>query len=244
MGKCLKLTREELAEKPIPKPMSETHKVIPHLEFIQGVEAAFCGNDYEVSGDSIVVNESGNLLFATLELRPLKEELRSSREYGLTVGLRSSYNQRLPLGVVAGYRVVVCSNMAFSGDFSPIFRKHTKNAEVSEVAASAVGAWLKQSTQLNSQVQLLKDKLVPDREAEKFLYDFFVVQKLAPLRLLPEIHRSYFDGEYETVPQREAFRKRNLWSLSNAVTYAFRGLKEFPKVEATAALARTLALIA
>jgi hypothetical protein len=37
-----------------------------------------------------------------------------------SIGLRNSHDKSMRLAMTCGYRVFVCSNMAFSGDFTPV----------------------------------------------------------------------------------------------------------------------------
>jgi hypothetical protein len=59
----------------------------------------------------------------------------------------------------------------------------------------------------------------------------------APRSLLPEVHRLYFN------PQYEEFAARTLWSLSNAFTSAFKTLDPIPQFKATAKLGGFLATL-
>ena len=49
-----------------------------------------------------------------------------------------------------------------------------------------------------------------------------------PRQMMPTVHANYFD------PDHEDFRSRNLWSLSNAFTSAFKALGPLKQYEATA----------
>ena len=62
-------------------------------------------------------------------------------------------------------------------------------------------------------------------------YSAFIDGKLeAPRRLLPDVHRLYFEPEY---PE---FSAQTMWSLSNAFTSAFKQLDPIPQFKATAKL--------
>src|SRR5216684_4991561 len=60
-------------------------------------------------------------MFGELDLETQMEGCRFS------IGIRNSHDKSLRLGLTAGMRVFVCSNMAFSGDFTPVLAKHTKS---------------------------------------------------------------------------------------------------------------------
>ena len=44
-----------------------------------------------------------------------------------SIGIRNSHDKSMRLGLTVGYRLFVCENMAFSGDFEPVLAKHSKN---------------------------------------------------------------------------------------------------------------------
>jgi hypothetical protein len=43
------------------------------------------------------------------------------------LGIRNAHDKSMRLAMTVGYRVLVCDNMAFSGDFTPLLAKHSKN---------------------------------------------------------------------------------------------------------------------
>ena len=59
-------------------------------------------------------------MFGVLDLEPSFAGCRFS------IGIRNSNDKSMRLALTVGYRVFVCDNMAFQGDFSPVLAKHTK----------------------------------------------------------------------------------------------------------------------
>ena len=73
--------------------------------------------------------------------------------------------------------------------------------------------------------------ICPVRKEELEPYRALVDGELkAPRSFLPEVHRLYFQPEYEE------FSPRTMWSLSNAFTSAFKELDPVPQFKATAKL--------
>ena len=56
----------------------------------------------------------------------------------LALGVRNSHDKTFALGLTVGYRVFVCDNLAFHGDFMAVSRKHSKKMDVQEVIALGV----------------------------------------------------------------------------------------------------------
>jgi len=90
---------------------------------------------------------------------------------------------------------------------------------------------------MRRQVQEWRQAQITDERTKLILYAAFVDGKLeVPRSLLPEVHRLYFQPEYEE------FSPRTMWSLSNAFTSAFKELDPVPQFKATAKLGRELQL--
>src|SRR3972149_5546090 len=79
-----------------------------------------------VHADEYAVSKDGMKLFGIMELETTFSGCR------FTLGLRNSHNKTLALALTVGYRVMVCANLAFHGDFTPVMRKHTKNVKLLE----------------------------------------------------------------------------------------------------------------
>lgn len=136
------------------------------------------------------------------------------------------------LALTAGYRVFVCDNMAFSGDFTPMFHKHTRNLELRDSISIAVDRIHRGFEPLKRQVQAMREKVLTEDEVKLIIYQAFLDRNIKgiPRHLLPMVHDLYFK------PQHEAFIPRNLWSLSNAFTSAFKKLAPVKQFEITARL--------
>jgi hypothetical protein len=60
-------------------------------------------------------------MFGVLDLETQIEGCRFS------IGIRNSHDKSLRLGLTVGLRVFVCSNMAFSGEYTLVLAKHSKS---------------------------------------------------------------------------------------------------------------------
>jgi len=82
------------------------------------------------------------------------------------VGVRNSHDQTYPAGLVAGTRVFVCDNLAFSGEVR-ISRKHTAHAmrDLHHLTARAVGNLGDKFYQLYRRMDAYKCRMLNDAEA-------------------------------------------------------------------------------
>src|ERR1051326_6922871 len=80
-----------------------------------------------------------------------------------------------------------------------------------------------------NQVNAWKGYELPDASAKLIIYRAFIEGGLeVPKHLADDVHRHYFD------PQYDEFRPRTMWSFSNAFTSAFKELDPIPRIRATA----------
>ncbi len=123
------------------------------------------------------------------------------------------------LAMTVGYRVFVCDNMAFQGDFSPVLAKHTKNFSLIDSISVGVDRMQRNFEPMRRQIEIWKESLLPNEAAKLIIYRAFVEGELeAPKHLARRVHDLYFN------PQYEEFAPPTRWSLANAFTSAFKEL--------------------
>jgi len=183
-----------------------------------------------VVNEEYAVSFDGMKMFGVLDLETQMEGCRFS------IGIRNSHDKSIRLGLTSGLRVFVCSNMAFSGEFTPVLAKHTKSFNLIDTLAVGVDRIQRSFEPMRRQVEEWRQTQISDDGAKLILYKAFVDGDLeAPKSLLPEVHRLYFQPEYEE------FSSRTMWSLTNAFTSAFKELDPVPQFKATAKLGAFLA---
>jgi len=112
--------REELALVPTPV-ATETHRPVPHHEIVRALIETLGFRHIGVVHDEYAVSPDGMKAFGVLDL---ETEMAGCR---FSIGLRNSHDKSMRLAMTCGYRVFVCSNMAFAGDFTPVLAKHSKS---------------------------------------------------------------------------------------------------------------------
>ena len=172
------------------------------------------------------VSQDGNKCFGLIEM-----------EHGFTgarfaLGLRNSHDKTMRLALTVGYRVFVCDNMAFHGDFQPVLAKHTKNFILNRALSGGIDDMQRNFKPMVEAVDRWKDSQLSDVAAKMIIYRAFVEAELeVPRHLDRKVHEMYFD------PQHDEFRPRTMWSLSNAFTSAFKELDPIPQYKATGKVA-------
>ena len=223
-----KITREELKVIPTP-PGSSTHQPIPHHEIVGALVETLGFRQISVVREEYAVSNDGMKMFGVLDLETTFDGCR------FAIGIRNSNDKSMRLALTVGYRVFVCDNMAFAGDFTPVLAKHTKRLSLVDILAVGVDRMQRNFAPMRKQVEAWKGTRLADEAAKLVIYRAFVEGELdVPKHLVRRVHDLYFN------PTVEEFTPRTTWSLSNAFTSAFKELDPIPQFKATAKLASFL----
>jgi hypothetical protein len=223
-----RLTREQLALVPTPLGTA-THRPIPHAEVVNSLVETLGFRHVSVVSEEYAVDKSGNKMFGVMELNEGMEGAR------FALGIRNSHDKTFRLGVTVGYRVFVCENLAFQGDFSPVLAKHSKHFSLQNALSIGVDNMQRNFKPMVESVERWRSSQISDVSARLIIYRAFIEAELeAPRHLDRRVHDLYFN------PQHEEFGPRTMWSLSNAFTSAFKDLEPIPQYRATARLATFL----
>jgi hypothetical protein len=218
-----KITRDELVQIPPPE-ATATHQPVAHIEVVREIEQSLAFRQIEVTSEEFAVSPDGMRLFGIMRLA------HGFDGGNFAVGLRNSNDKSMRLGLVAGYRVLVCDNMAFAGDFRPVMAKHTKGLSLADLVTLGVDKIQRNFVNVERQIADWKSLELTDTKAKAIIYDAFTGSFRLPRNLIPSIHNRYFD------PREEEFRPRTMWSLSNAFTSALKQLKPVRQFQTTAKL--------
>jgi hypothetical protein len=225
-----KITREEL--KVIQTPTgSPTHQPLPHYEIIGTLVETLGFRQISVVREEYAVSSDGMKVFGVLDLETTFDGCRFS------IGIRNSNDKSMRLALTVGYRVLVCDNMAFQGDFTPVLAKHSKHLNLVDIISVGVDRMQRNFEPMRKQVEAWKGTRLADESAKLVIYRAFVEGELdVPKHLARRVHDLYFN------PKVDEFAARTTWSLSNAFTSAFKELDAIPQFKATAKLASFLEL--
>jgi Domain of unknown function (DUF932) len=220
-----KMPYERLALIPCPTG-TDTHKPIPHHQVVDAVVETLGFRHIGVHKMEFAVSKDGNKMFGLMEL---DQSFNGAR---FALGIRNSHDKTLRLAMTVGYRVFVCDNLAFHGDFTPLLAKHTKNFVLTRALSAGVDDMQRNFEPMVKAVDGWRDSQLSDVSAKLVIYQAFVEGRLeAPKALARNVHDLYFN------PAVEEFQPRTMWSLSNAFTSAFKELDPIPQFKATGRLA-------
>ena len=127
-----KLTRDDLIQI-LPPESTDTFKPIAHAELVRSIVEGLSYRHINVVTDEYAVTTDGMKLFGVMDLETTFEGCRFS------LGLRNANDKSMRLSLTVGYRVFVCSNMAFHGDFTPVLAKHSKHFNLMDAIDIGLG---------------------------------------------------------------------------------------------------------
>jgi hypothetical protein len=219
-----KLTREELKILPTPE-ATDTHRPVPHFQIVEALAETLSFRHIGVVRDEYAVSNDGMKMFGVLDLETSFDGCQFS------IGVRNANDKSMRLALTVGYRVFVCDNMAFHGDFTPVLAKHSKRFSLVDALSIGVDRMQRNFEPMRRQIETWKGLQLPETEAKLLIYRAFIEERLdAPKHLARKVHDLYFN------PPFEDFAPRTMWSLSNAFTSAFKELDPIPQFKATAKL--------
>jgi len=221
--------RQELLTLPTPE-VTDTHKPVAHSAVVEAVIESLAYRRIEVVNDEYAIGRQGLRMFGFLALNIEHNGVR------LGLGLRNSHDKSFPLGITVGYRVFICDNLAFRGEFTPVTRRHTKNFNLVETVSMAVDRAQRYFVPLTAEIDAWRNHSLTDGRAKELIYNAFIGGDLdVPRHLARDIHRNYFQ------PEHAEFEPRTMWSLQNAFTSALKQLDPVPRFNATAAVGQFFA---
>ncbi len=228
--KTQRIARSDLAALPLPE-ATDTFQPVPHNALVNVVVEALALRNFRIVRSDFAASRDGMKLFGLLEINATTEGVR------FAIGIRNSNDKSMRLGMVAGYRVQVCDNMSFTGEFKPLLAKHTRGLDLVESVSIGVDRIHRGFEPLSRSIKTKRLTLISDDEARVLIYQAFLEKKF-PISLIKRVHRNYFNPPYEE------FGERSLWSLENAFTGSFKELAPVRQYEAAARLGKFLESLA
>src|ERR1035441_1487050 len=104
------MTRDQLVTI-LPPESTDTFKPIQHSVLVDEILESLARRQLSVIHDEYAVSDDGMKLFGLLDLTT------SSDDFRFSIGIRNANDKSMRFGMVSGFKVVVCSNMAFHGEF-------------------------------------------------------------------------------------------------------------------------------
>jgi hypothetical protein len=200
---ALSASLEDLAAIDTPPP-TNTWKPIPHIAIAEILlsEAEHVG--FQVTRQSYGLNESGKQMFGVLDFAA------GTNDYSYAVGFRNSHDKSWAAGVVAGHRVVVCDNLAFSGEYVEK-RKHLVGNDFVQMLKDAFAFIPQKLEEMTKNLERLKMEGLTDDQARLAIFKAYELGAISSSRI------GQVWQEYQQ-PTFEEFSKPTQYNLLMAFT--------------------------
>jgi len=207
--------RIEVTACPTPQP-TDTWQPIPHGRLLGLVTNTLERNVLEVVNQAHALGRDGDRYFGLLEVR----NGQPVEDYSLIVGLRNSHDMSYPAGLVVGSSVLICDNLAFSGEIV-LSRRHTVHIQrdLPQLVNRAVGQLGDLRHQQDKRIDAYKHTRLTDTQA----HDMFV--RAVDSRVLPVTKLPHALKEFREPSHAEFLDDghRTAWTFFNSVTEVLKG---------------------
>jgi len=201
-------TLTALAETKVPK-KTETYTPVSHMELVNALLEQIDKAGLKIKDQRFSANRQGQQMFGNLTIDA------GHAEQDINIGFRNSYDKSMQLGFVAGSRVIVCSNLMFSGEFKSVhMHKGEIAAELHKVAEEAVKSLSANFKTILADSKKLKAKKIDQTVINELIGNLFLEQELISVTQLGIIKQ-----ELKT---SQNFGSESLWDLYNHTTEALK----------------------
>jgi len=198
------ITSQELETIPTPR-ATPTWRPVPH-----SLVADLAVSESQRRGWNIVSEDYGlgsgeSKMFGVLRFSP-----NGRSDFTRALGIRNSHDKSLAVGLTAGLSVMVCSNLAFSGEIV-IHRRHTSGIELDGLVGSVFDRLEESFIRLERNADGLKMRAISIDDARR------IIVVAAEMKAVPSCDILTVLDEFRH-PRHEEFKERTRWSLLNAFT--------------------------
>lgn len=213
------VTLDELRTIKTPAAMGTRHMPLSHAEIVDQTVAGLDSLGYMAVNMKLGLDHGVSRLFGTIDIAHKGVAvLGADSESTLSIGIRHANDRTLSLGMIAGRRIFVCSNLAFSGDMDILRKRHTSGLDLNGEVNDALGRAFERFAGLDAFIEGLKDRQLDDRTARDVIYRAIIERKVLAPQYLPNVHGNYFtpgEGWTDCAP-------RSAWGVFNAFTRVLR----------------------
>ena len=209
--------------------LTETYSPVAHSELIYLLEKQLNVDGYQVVNNHVSQSYNGEQIAGTMRL--LKDTGIAGQEMGQTLAYQNSYNKRLPIRIVSGGEVFICSNGMIVGDIIT-FRKHTGEVfpALKEMIILSVTRMEEDYEKTQADVHTMKEIDLTTTLAAELVGRMYVEERILNNGEVNEVVRQLRN------PRFDVFKKNNLWSLYNHATWALKDAAPDRKIQSLKSL--------
>jgi hypothetical protein len=168
----------------------------------------------EIVREEYALAQEGQQMFGVLTCR----NGAPTADYALAIGIRSSLNRSIAVGVAAsGVKVTVCDNLAFFGEVTA-HRKHTVHVfrDLPDLIYRMLSRVSSMRSRIDGEIATMKVRELLSAHAHHLMVEA-IKGNVVPASRLPKVIDAWEE------PKHEEFVPRTAWSLFNAFTEVQKG---------------------
>ena len=207
-------TPADLASVSVPDD-TDTWKAVPYPRLLEEVKLHLPRFGLTIEREQYALARDGNQMFGVIDTK----NGHPDSDWGMAIGIRSSYDRSLAVDLVAGARVFVCDNLSFHGE-SQATRKHTVNIwrDLPSLIYDMLAAVSVLKTKMAADIDQMRDTQLTSEQAHHIMV-MAVRANAIPASKLPRVIAGYDDLD------NPEFGQHSAWALFNAFT-AFAGTQQ------------------
>src|SRR5713101_3916172 len=179
------VTRSELMTIP-PPPGTPTWKPIAHTDLIQAIDRQLAVRGIEIRREQFAIQRQGARLFAVLDLA-----IETNEESCAAMGIRTANDRSMALEIAVGVKVLVCDNLAFSGELIALRRKHTTKFDLNADISRAVARYQAHLLALQRTIARAREDTISEEEAKCLIFEAFE-DEILPIRYFKQVAQTFF----------------------------------------------------
>ena len=198
---------------------TKSYVPVSHKDFVDNIKdmASKLLPLYDLDTQKFGLAREGKQMFGTLTYKKMiVNSLEPTRDMGLSIGMRNSYDKSMSLGICSGSTVFVCENLMMSGEIV-VMRTHRGRIldELKGIIFNAIVNAEHKFETLNADAQSFKTRDCDDHMA------YGTIGRLYGNGILRERQLPVVKKEWNK-PTHDAFSEKTLWRLYNAGTEALK----------------------
>lgn len=203
------ISREDLAQLPTPQPLGPRHQPYAFHDFIDLIQNTLSElTTLTVTEEAYGITPDHSRFFGLMQLKS------TSSDYAAVVGLRGSHDCSLGRGMALGSKVMVCDNLAFSGDYTFNTKQTLRMADrLPALVATAVAQLPAQIEHQDAAFERFKARALTPLQADA------LITEVLRRDIVPSTRAAQLIREWDTPSHPEhAEHGFTPWRLHNAVT--------------------------
>jgi len=198
-----------------------TYQPMRHADVVNTCVHALYERGLGITDQEFVLSQDGMRMFGVAHITGLRD--LGNTGWRPIVGFRNSYDRSTPAGMVVGSRVMVCSNLAFTGNLGEARRKHTLEIyrDFPQRVEEALDSLEHTVGHMTRQYETWKASRIPSTQMLDHIVMGMWREGIIGSQRLGKVM------EQIDAPDHEPFKGRTLWTVFNAVTESMKGLTPF-----------------